>query len=182
MPSNFKPKYKLVDPSSQIMNEPVEMFDFANPPMDPTELSLELTRHMNHFKGVGLSANQLGLPYRVFAMVGKPDFVCFNPSITAATEELALLDEGCLSWPGLYAKIKRPANIRAKWYDVDGNVVVQKFSGISSRCFQHELEHLEGGRFIDHLSPFALQRARTAQEKLLKKVRRGLKNAAKQSR
>ena len=53
MPSNFKPKYKLVDPSSQIMNEPVEMFDFANPPMDPTELSLELTRHMNHFKGVG---------------------------------------------------------------------------------------------------------------------------------
>ena len=86
MPSNFKPKYKLVDPSSEIMNQPVEKFDFANPPIDPIEFSLELTRHMNPFKRVGLSANQLGLPYRVFAMVGKPDFVCFKPAITASTE------------------------------------------------------------------------------------------------
>lgn len=182
MASNFTPKYKLIDPAAQIMNEPVEKFDFANPPVDPIELALDLTRHMNHFKGIGLSANQLGLPYRVFVMSGNPDFVCFNPSITASTDQLALLDEGCLSWPGLYAKIKRPADVRVRFTDPYGNVCVKKFGGMSARCFQHELEHLEGGRFVDHLSQFALNRAREKQEKLLKKVRRGLKNAARQQK
>ena len=93
-----------------------------------------------------------------------------------------MLDEGCLSWPGLYLKVKRPSLIRVRVQDYQGYTHVKKFSGISARCFQHEFEHLEGGKFIDHVSQFALNRARTAQEKLLKKVRRGLKNAAKQQR
>ena len=60
------------------MNTPVEKFDFTNPPVDPAKLAEELVEHMNHFKGIGLSANQLGLPYRVFAMIGEPYHVCFQ--------------------------------------------------------------------------------------------------------
>lgn len=180
--SDYTPTYKLVDPSSPIMNTPVEKFDFTNPPVDPAKLAEELVEHMNHFKGIGLSANQLGLPYRVFAMIGEPYHVCFNPTITGTNTEEILLDEGCLSWPGLYLKVKRPSLIRVRFQDYQGYTHVKKFSGISARCFQHEFEHLEGGKFIDHVSQFALNRARTAQEKLLKKVRRGLKNAAKQQR
>ena len=182
MTKEFEPKYKLIEPSAQILNEPVAKFDFANPPVDPFELSQELVDHMNHYKGLGLSANQLGLPYRVFAMVGEPYHVCFNPTITAHDDNDVLLDEGCLSWPGLYLKIFRPSKIRVRFQDYNGDFVVKKFSGLSARVLQHEYEHLEGERFVDLVSKFKIQRAQEKQTKLLKKVRRGMANAVKQEK
>ena len=176
----FTPTHKLVDPSHPTMNQPPDKFDFANPQMDPIELSELLVKHMQHFGGIGLSANQLGLPYEVFCMVGEPMHVCFNPIITGMGNEINMLDEGCLSWPGLYLKIKRPAAIRVRFYDYNGELVVKKFAGISARVFQHEYEHLLGEHFIDHVSQFALNRAREKQTKILRKVRKQLRDANKQ--
>ena len=175
----FTPTYKLVDPSHKVMNEPPEKFDFKNPQMDPTELAESLNKHMQHFGGIGLSANQLGLPYRVFCMVGEPMHVCFNPVITGSGDEINMLDEGCLSWPGLYLKIKRPAAIRVRFQDYNGDMVVKKFAGMSARVFQHEYEHLQGEHFVEHVSRFALDRARQKQAKTLNKVRKQLRDANK---
>lgn len=176
---DFKLKYKLVDASSPVMNAPVSNFDFADPPVDPVELAQDLVAHMNHFSGIGLSANQLGLPYRCFVMVGDPVYAVFNPKITAVDGEV-MMDEGCLSYPGLYVKVKRPESIRVRFQDPYGDIVVKKFNGMTARVFQHEYEHMQGERFTDSLSQFALNRAREKQAKILKKVRRQLKAANQQ--
>jgi peptide deformylase len=168
----FEKKYNLIAPSEDILHNKVPMFDMNNPPVDPQELGLDLLKHMRYFGGIGLSANQLGLPYRVFVMEGDPGFVCFNPRITAYAGEDVMLDEGCLTYPGLYVKKKRPNLIRCRFIDPLGNTCVKKFTGMTARIFQHEIEHLEGENFLEGIGDFALRRAKEKQTKLLEKVRR----------
>ena len=168
----FEKKYNLVDPKDELLRNKLPMFDMNNPPVDPKELGLDLLKHMRHFGGIGLSANQVGLPYRVFVMEGDPGFVCFNPRITAFAGEEVMLDEGCLTYPGLYVKKKRPNLIRARFFDPLGNACVKKFTGMSARIFQHEMEHMDGENFLQGIGDFALQRAREKQKKLIEKVRR----------
>lgn len=182
MSKDFNKKYNLVDPSHPGLRKKVEVFDFKNPPTDPVELAKDLLAHMRYYGGIGISANQLGLPYRVFAMEGDPGFVCFNPVITASAGEDILLDEGCLTWPGLYLKKRRPEMIRVRFKDPYGNTVVKKFQGMSSRCFQHELEHMDGENFLMGESEFKIQRAKDRQRKLLKKVVRQSNAAARQQK
>ena len=160
---DFKKKYNLVDETDEILSTKMDRFDFQNPPTDPEELGKELLAHMRYFGGIGLSANQLGLPYRVFVMEGDPGFVCFNPRITAHAGDEVLLEEGCLSYPGLYIKKKRPAMIRCNFQDPYGNLITKRFNGISSRIFQHEFEHLEGANFLEGISRLALDNARRKQ-------------------
>lgn len=171
MSEEFVKKYNLVQPSAALLNAPLPKFDFNNPPVDPVELASDLLKHMRYYRGIGLSANQLGLPYRVFAMEGEPGFVCFNPTITANGDEEVMLDEGCLSYPGLYMKIKRPQSIRVRFQDPYGNVCIKKFSGMTSRVFQHEYEHMEGQHFVDNVSRLVYNRAKEKQQKLLRKLR-----------
>ena len=169
---DFKKKYNLVDETDPILSTKMDRFDIQNPPVDPEELGKDLLAHMRYFGGIGLSANQLGLPYRVFVMEGDPGFVCFNPRITAFAGEDVMLDEGCLSYPGLYIKKKRPNLIRVRFMDPFGNPCVKKFTGMTARIFQHEMEHLDGENFLEDIGEFALRRAKEKQRKLLEKVRR----------
>ena len=175
----FEKKYNLIAPSEDILRNKVAMFDFKNPPVDPEELGLDLLKHMRYFGGIGLSANQLGLPYRVFVMEGDPGFVCFNPRITAHAGDEVLLEEGCLSYPGLYIKKKRPAMIRCNFQDPYGNSITKRFNGISSRIFQHEFEHLEGANFLEGISRLALDNARRKQRNLLRRVKRDIQGRSK---
>ena len=175
----FKKKYNLVDESDKILSTKMDRFDFSNPPVDPEELARELIGHMRYFGGIGLSANQLGLPYRVFVMEGDPGFVCFNPRITAHAGDEVLLEEGCLSYPGLYIKKKRPAMIRCNFQDPYGNSITKRFSGISSRIFQHEFEHLEGANFLEGVSRLAIDNARRKQRNLLRRVKREVSGRSK---
>lgn len=178
MSEQFVKKYNLVEPSHPLLATQLPRFDFANPPVDPIELAKDLLKHMKHYKGIGLSANQLGLPYRVFAMEGDPGFVCFNPTITATGEEIVTLDEGCLTFPGLFLKVKRPQTIRVRFQDPYGTVCIKKFSGMTARVFQHEYEHMEGEFYINNVSRLAFERARDKQRKLLKRVRQDQKRQA----
>ena len=168
----FEKKYDLVPSSDELLSTKLPRFNFNEPPVDPQELGIDLLKHMRYFGGIGLSANQLGLPYRVFVMEGDPGFVCFNPTITASAGEDVMLDEGCLTYPGLFIKKKRSNLIRVRFMDPFGNPCVKKFTGMTARIFQHEMEHLDGENFLEGIGDFALRRAKERQQKLLEKVRR----------
>lgn len=139
-----------------ILAERMPDFDFKNPVMDPKELEKEMIETMFSFDGIGLSANQVGIKARVFVMGYKntPDTAkaFFNPLIQAASESIEDLEEGCLSFPGIYANIKRPKAIKATWQNSDGEWEAGEFDGYNCKCFLHEFDHLEGITFKDRLS------------------------------
>jgi peptide deformylase len=108
-------------------------FDFDNPPIDPNTLASRLVDTCKQYRGLGLSANQCGLPYRVFVMGSEDEYVAFfNPEVTHVTEQTAHMTEGCLSFPFLGLKITRPSEIKVKYQDFTGAEKESTFSGISS--------------------------------------------------
>jgi peptide deformylase len=116
---------------------------------------------MYEAKGIGLAANQVGIPFRFFVLNVTADpeqkeeeVVFINPEIVkrhSAVED----EEGCLSLPGLYAKVRRAKKIRVLAYDLDGKLVEHEANELFSRAIQHENDHLDGKLFIDHLEPLA---------------------------
>jgi len=165
----------LISPNDQILHTKMEAFDFKNPPMDPVLLANQLITTMNHHNGLGLSANQCGLPYRVFVMRSNPTMVCFNPRIIDRSTEEITLEEGCLSYPLMFVKIKRPMYIKVRFTDAHGETHTKKLVGMSARCFQHEYDHLEGINYLRRANPILVSRAKKSKTKLenrLKKVKR----------
>lgn len=132
-----------------------EEFDFKDPPFDPIEYAKTLVKFMYDNNALGVAANQVGNPYRIFAMRGSPEnFVCFNPKIIQESEQQILLEEGCLTFPGLLVKIKRPEFVRVRFQTPNGDTLTKKFIGMSARVFQHELDHLNGIKYIDRANKF----------------------------
>ena len=148
--------------------EECRQFDFNNPPIDPEKIASEMVTFMRKNGGVGLAANQLGYNFRMFVTEGEPAFAVFNPTITFASPNSILLDEGCLSFPGLLLKINRPASIRVRFQDPFGNWIIKQFAGMSARVFQHEFDHLNAVDFTDKVSKLKLQ---MAQKKTSKRLR-----------
>ncbi len=157
---------KLIPCDSQILHTRVENFNFSNPPINPHELTAALTQKMLDENGLGLSANQVGLPYRVFIMAANPPIAIFNPRIIDETTEQVSLEEGCLSYPNLFVKIKRAKSIKVRFQDMDGNTHTEKYTGMTARIFQHELDHLNGISYTKHAHPIHLQRAMNKKKKL----------------
>jgi peptide deformylase len=151
--------YDLVDSDNEILNSEVPDFDFEEPPIDPIELTYSLVHTMVTNKGIGLAANQLGLPYRVFAMQAQPFIVCFNPRIVDMSVNQILLEEGCLTFPNLIVKIKRPESIRVRFAQPNGEIKTEMFTGLSARIFQHELDHLNGIVFVDRATRYHKEQA-----------------------
>lgn len=140
--------------------QPCKDFDFSNPPFDPIEFSQTLVKFMHENNALGVAANQVGVPYRIFAMRGNPEnFVCFNPKIVGTSEAEVLLEEGCLSYPGLLVKIKRPQHVRVRFTTPNGDGMTKQFTGLSARVFQHEFDHLDGKRFYDKANKFHRDKA-----------------------
>ncbi len=115
--------------------------------------------------GIGLAANQIGLPKRVFVIgsnriEGFPTpFALFNPEILEISQEQILDKEGCLSYPGLWLSVKRPAVVKVRYQNSKGDFIEAAMSGLIARCFQHELDHLNGICFVDKVSQMKLQLA-----------------------
>jgi peptide deformylase len=132
------------------------------------ELEVSMVQLMLESNGIGLAANQVGLLKRVFAIHLKDQvpFCMFNPYILYGDNDMVQANEGCLSFPDLFLKIPRHKNITAGYVDRQGNKRIIELTGIDSRCFQHELDHLEGVCFIEHISPLKLA---LAKKKLIKK-------------
>jgi peptide deformylase len=144
---------KFPDP---ILRERMPEFDFSNPVIDPKELEKRMLETMYSQDGIGLAANQVGIKARVFVMGHKdnPDagMAFFNPMIVANTDTIEDLEEGCLSFPGVYVKIKRPKAIKARWQNSSGEWTEGEFDGYNCKCFLHEYDHLEGITYQDRVS------------------------------
>jgi peptide deformylase len=141
------------DPILTRRTTPVEVVDD-----EVRALAAEMFKVMAAARGVGLAANQVGVPRRVLVMDpsgGREKgaaFALINPRITSRTGAFTD-EEGCLSFPGLRLELKRSLDIRAEGLDLDGNRVAVEASGLVARVFQHELDHLEGLLLIDRVSP-----------------------------
>jgi peptide deformylase len=151
---------ELVKPDNPILTTKCQDFDFENPPVWPVELAKDLVKFMYDNNGIGLAANQVGLPYRVFAMRGYPEnFVCFNPRIVQPSDQEIVLEEGSLTYPGLLVKIKRPQHVRVRFRMANGEVRTDTFTGLSARIFQHEMDHLDGIEFFSRANKYHREQA-----------------------
>ena len=148
---------------------------------DLRRLMDDMLETMYDAPGIGLAAVQIGEPIRVIVMdlqekpeddpegeaIKKPRYFV-NPEIVWKSEELAPYEEGCLSVPEVYDEVQRPARVRLKYLDYNGNAVEEEADGLFAVCIQHEMDHLEGVLFIDHLSKLKRDRAVTKVKKLRK--------------
>ncbi len=112
---------------------------------------------MYHAPGIGLAAPQVGFGLRVAVIDLAPDdkrqpHVLVNPEIVAASKELATREEGCLSLPNMYADVTRPAQVKVRYLDLQGVRREMEGDGLLAACLQHEIDHLNGVLFVDHLS------------------------------
>jgi peptide deformylase len=138
------------------------------------ELADTLWEECRRLKGLGLSANQVGIDARVFVM-GTDETNrknVFNPKIISSSSETQLAKEGCLSYPGLWLTVKRPKQITMSYQTVTGEYVVETFSDLPARIAQHEFDHMEGLNFTDHVSQLKLDMAMKSLNKRAKKYLR----------
>jgi len=166
---------RLLMQVAPFIDDTLKEFDFK----DRLDLSKVMYDTMVKYGGLGLSANQVGLPYRMFVMGGHPQIEngkvrsVFNPLINDVSKETVNFKEGCLSFPFLFLSINRPKWCSVKYTDQHGKEIEETLHGMSARVFQHENEHMNGYVFTDLVSKFKLERAKEARKKMLKNYARG---------
>lgn len=152
------------DPRLRTQAKPVEQVDDR-----VRTLIDDMFETMYDAKGIGLAATQIDVHERVVVMdlseEGNEPLVFINPEVEVLDGDTRNYDEGCLSVPGFYETVKRPEHIRVTALDRDGNRFELVPDGLLAVCIQHELDHLEGKLFVDHLSPLKRQRIRSKMEK-----------------
>ena len=166
----------IIKEVKRLREKVTEHWSFENPKKDTKEFVKELVDAMWKNSGLGISANQLGHSYRVFAMRGATkaeSIVCFNPEIKDFSPEMNTMEEGCLSLPDVFARVVRPAHVAISYRNEDGNEEGQLASGMTARVFQHELDHLDGILFVDRLSKLSRERAFEKARKIKKFRARG---------
>lgn len=168
----------LVDSYNPILRQPTMEFDFENPQMKISYLVMSMMKSVEHYQGLGLSANQVGLPYKVCTINHIEDgkiYCLINPTIIEVSPEKAHYKEGCLSFPGLFLEIGRPEWCVVEFQAANGDKVTKKFEGIYATCVQHELDHLRGVCYTDLVSPIKLDIAKRKVKANLRKIRRATK-------
>ena len=158
---------KLILEHDPILKEKAEIWDFKNH-INAAVIEREMFETMRASNGIGLAGNQVGLLRRVFVMrlVDGREIGFFNPTILLGDNNLLHGEEGCLSFPNLWLTVPRHDKITAMYLDNEGKRCIIELEGIDSRCFQHELDHLDGMTFTQHVSALKLSMARKKQRKL----------------
>lgn len=171
------PILEVPDPRLKLVSTPVDKVDD-----ELRALIADMFETMYDAPGIGLAAIQVGVPKRVIVMDlqeeededGKPvrePRVFVNPEILEPAEDMNTYTEGCLSVPDQFADVDRPATCRVKWLDERGEAHDEVFTGLLATCIQHEMDHLEGIVFLDHLS-------RLKRDMIMKKLNKARKAAA----
>lgn len=173
----------LVKSSDPVLLTTPKKFNFDDPPMDPHQLVEDLKQAMVKMRGVGLSANQVGIPYQVF-VAGDPNdpdniLPVFNPRIVFRSDQIIPIEEGCLSFPGIFLIVDRPSIIRMRFANADGIVTTHVYDGIPARVIQHEMDHMEGTTFTQKVSKVKLERAKKHKIKLDRLRERNMKRLAR---
>ncbi|TIX37173.1 MAG: peptide deformylase [Mesorhizobium sp.] len=150
---SIKPLIILPDPVLRQVSRPVERVDG-----DLRKLAGDMLDTMYDAPGIGLAAIQVGEPLRMLVIdLTKEDetpapHVFINPEILESSDQHSVYEEGCLSIPDYYAEVERPAAVRVKYLDRDGKLQEIEAEGLMATCLQHEIDHLNGVLFIDHIS------------------------------
>ncbi len=182
------PILEVPDPRLKLISSPVTLFD-----AELKQLVEDMFETMYAAPGIGLAAIQVGVPKRILVIdlqesaeehdhehgehcnhshdVVRNPRIFINPEILDPSAQLAVYNEGCLSVPDQYAEVERPATIRARWQDLDGHTHEEDMDGLMATCLQHEMDHLNGIVFIDHLS-------RLKRQMVLKKLEKQRRVAA----
>jgi peptide deformylase len=168
----IRPILTAPDPRLKVVSEPVSKVDG-----EIRALVDDMIETMYSADGIGLAAIQVGVPKRILVMDldqkdGKKNPRAYiNPKILWASEEMATFEEGCLSVPEIWDEVERPARIKAEYLDRDGKKQELEADGLLATCLQHEMDHLDGVLFLDHLSKLKrtmalkkLQKAKKLQE------------------
>jgi peptide deformylase len=148
-----RPLVILPDAQLRLTSEPV-----AAVTDEIRTLARDMIETMYDAPGVGLAAIQIGVAKRVVTIDTSKDenaknpTVYLNPEIVWVSEEKRVYDEGCLSIPEFYGEVERPDRVRVRYMNLDGLIVEQEADGLLATCLQHEIDHLNGVLFIDHLS------------------------------
>ncbi len=136
-----------------LLHDSVPAYDFS---LDTERIKTDMLGVMKQNNGIGLAANQVNIPYRLFVMIDK---IYINPEILEFDKEQVLYKEGCLSFPNLWLSIKRPKNVLVRYQDEKQNYHEHHLEDFHARCFQHELDHLNGICFTYRVSKLKLQMA-----------------------
>ena len=157
---------ELIKAPNEFLEKQVKPFDFEN--MDAEKISKDMVDTILKYKGIGLASNQVGLDAQIFVMGEENPITVINPIITEVGPERVEMEEGCLSFPGLYFKVKRPAVVSVQYLDTKQKECIIKLEGLHARVFLHEYDHLQGITFDQRISKLRLEMAKKKQEKLLK--------------
>ena len=170
---------ELILEGDPILRKRSPTFDFDSPQEDPKKLKEELVQAMLEYEGMGISACQIGVDLKVFAMRFDDQAICcFNPRITYSTEETTYISEGCLSFPGLFFPITRALGINCTFADFEGTVVTASFSEISAKAFQHEYDHMLGKLYLEYASAYMIRNARRKQNLWNRKRKNNVRNGS----
>jgi peptide deformylase len=149
----IKPLIILPDPLLRQVSKPIERVD-----SDLQRLADDMLETMYDAPGIGLAAIQIGVARRMLVIdvaregEEKQPLVFINPEIVSSSDERSVYEEGCLSIPDYYAEVERPATVGVKYLDRDGKEQTMKADSLLATCLQHEIDHLNGVLFIDHIS------------------------------
>jgi peptide deformylase len=149
----IKPLIILPDPILREVSKPIETID-----SEVKKLADDMLETMYDAPGIGLAAIQIGVARRMLVLdvskdgEDKTPLVFINPEVVSSSDARSVYEEGCLSIPDYYAEVERPAIITVKHLDRDGKEQVTEADGLLATCLQHEIDHLNGVLFIDHIS------------------------------
>ncbi|MBB5044373.1 peptide deformylase [Shinella fusca] len=149
----IKPLIILPDPILRQASKPIETVDG-----EVKKLAADMLETMYDAPGIGLAAIQIGVPRRMLVLDvskegdDKTPLVFINPEIVSSSDERSVYEEGCLSIPDYYAEVERPAKIKVRHLDAEGREQMTEADGLLATCLQHEIDHLNGILFIDHIS------------------------------
>jgi peptide deformylase len=157
---------ELIKAPNEFLEKQVVPFNFDT--MDADKISKQMIEMMLKYKGVGLASNQVGIDAQIFVMGEENPITVINPMVTEVGTEKIEMEEGCLSFPGLYMKVKRPSVVSVQYLDTKQKECIIKLEGFHARVFLHEFDHLQGITFDQRVSKLRLEMAKKKQEKLLK--------------
>ena len=165
--------YTLLEPKHPLLLTKLPEITADTEPEDRKELLANMVESMKHYGGIGLSANQCGIPIRMFVFGDNENYIpCFNPKILEYGGPEMPIEEGCLTYPGLFVKIYRPEWIVAQWEDENRELHKENFTELQSRVFQHEYDHMEGIDFQSRAGRISLSIAKRKVKRAQRKMKK----------
>ena len=169
--------YTLLEPDHKMLLHPLPEITAETEPESRQELLDNMVETMKHYGGIGLSANQVGLPIRMFVFGDKEHYVpCFNPRIISTSEKKVPIEEGCLTYPGLFIKIFRPDEVTLTFEDENRELHEETFTGLMARVVLHEMDHMDGIDFQTRAGKMALDIAKRKRLRGVRKLKKMQEN------